>query len=91
MYIGRRTATASLRHVPLAGRLADIDGLRCFGAPLKGTTTALDEPRRAHRGPTFFCYLDVSLDETVHRQDTRPPAVEFTPDQMRSWYRAEDI
>jgi predicted kinase len=52
---------------------------------------ALAELRRAHGGPTFFFYLDVSLEETLRRHRTRPQAAEFTPDQMRGWYRAEDL
>jgi predicted kinase len=52
---------------------------------------ALDELRHAHRGPTFFFYLSVSLEETLRRHRTRPQAAEFTADQMRSWYQAEDL
>jgi predicted kinase len=52
---------------------------------------ALDELRRAHRGPAFFFYLDVSLEETLRRHETRPQAAEFTADQMRGWYKAGDL
>ena len=52
---------------------------------------ALDELRRAHRGPTFSFYLDVSVEETLRRHRTRSQAAEFTPDQMRGWYQAEDL
>jgi hypothetical protein len=33
----------------------------------------------------------VSLEETLRRHGTRPQAAEFTTDQMRGWYRAEDL
>lgn len=52
---------------------------------------ALDELRRSHRGPAFYFYLDVSLEETLRRHTTRPQVVEFTAEQMRGWYRAGDL
>ena len=64
-----------------------LDGI--FSAGKYGR--ALDELRRVHRGPTFFFYLDVSLEETLRRHGTRPQATEFTEDQMRGWYRPKDL
>ena len=46
---------------------------------------------RDHRGLTSFYYLDVSLEETIRRHATRPQAAEFTPDDMRRWYRYRDL
>ncbi|OKI61702.1 hypothetical protein A6A27_27920 [Micromonospora sp. CB01531] len=39
----------------------------------------------------LFCYLDVSLPETLRRHVTRPEASEFTTENMTSWYSAHDI
>jgi len=41
-------------------------------------------------GESHVFYLDVSLDETIRRHAMRPQASEFTPDQMRTWYGAQD-
>lgn len=46
---------------------------------------------RTHRGHTFVYYLDVTLDETLHRHTTRPQADQFTDDDMRSWYNPRDL
>jgi adenylate kinase family enzyme len=46
---------------------------------------------RAHTGQTFFYYLDVSLDETLRRHQTRPQASQFTADDMRAWYNPHDV
>ncbi|GAA3744247.1 kinase [Micromonospora maritima] len=47
--------------------------------------------RDGHRGRSLFCYLDVSLPETLRRHLTRPQAGEFTAEQMRGWYAAHDV
>ncbi len=47
--------------------------------------------REFHGGPSFFYYLDISLEETIRRHATRPQAAEFTPDDMRSWYLRCDL
>jgi hypothetical protein len=46
---------------------------------------------RAHRGQTFFYYLDVSLEETLRRHATGPQATEFSADDMRGWYQPADL
>lgn len=45
-----------------------------------------DLTSRAH-----FYYLDISLDESLARHETRPHARDFTADDMRSWYRPCDL
>jgi len=45
----------------------------------------------AHTGQTAVYYLDVSFAETLRRHATRPQAVEFTPEQMSTWYAARDV
>ncbi|MEU7752224.1 kinase [Micromonospora sp. NPDC049101] len=47
--------------------------------------------RDGHRGRSLFCYLDVSLPETLRRHRTRPQAGEFTAEQMSGWYAAHDV
>jgi len=47
--------------------------------------------RDGHRGRSLFCYLDVSLAETLRRHLTRPQAGEFTAEQMSGWYAARDV
>jgi adenylate kinase family enzyme len=44
-----------------------------------------------HSGPSHVYYLNVSFDETVRRHQTRAETVNFTPEQMRSWYEHEDL
>lgn len=44
-----------------------------------------------HRGQSHFYYLDVSMNETIRRHATRPQAADFSPDEMRQWYRARDL
>lgn len=46
---------------------------------------------RAHRGRTSLFYLDVSLDETLRRHQTRPQATRFTAGDMRGWYHPHDL
>ncbi|MET8277406.1 kinase [Micromonospora sp. NPDC005174] len=47
--------------------------------------------RDGHRGRSLFCYLDVSLAETLRRHLTRPQVNEFTAEQMSGWYAAHDV
>ncbi|SDX92509.1 AAA domain-containing protein [Micromonospora pattaloongensis] len=47
--------------------------------------------RDGHRGRSLFCYLDVSLPETLRRHLTRPQATEFTAEDMSSWYATHDV
>ena len=47
--------------------------------------------REFHGGPSFFYYLDISLEETIRRHATRPQAAEFTAEDMRSWYLRRDL
>ncbi|MEU1683958.1 kinase [Micromonospora sp. NPDC005707] len=47
--------------------------------------------RDGHRGRSLFCYLDVSLPETLRRHLTRPQAGEFTAEHMSGWYAAHDV
>lgn len=53
--------------------------------------SVLTSLRNGHRGRSLFCYLDVSLPETLRRHLTRPQAKEFTTDQMSGWYAAHDV
>ena len=47
--------------------------------------------RRDHTGPSFFYYLDASLEETLRRHDTRIQRTEFGAEDMRRWYRPRDL
>ncbi|MBM0231445.1 kinase [Micromonospora sp. STR1_7] len=47
--------------------------------------------RDGHRGQSLFCYLDVSLAETLRRHLTRPQVSEFTAEDMSGWYAAHDV
>ncbi|MEH1016544.1 kinase [Micromonospora sp. CPCC 206060] len=51
----------------------------------------LADLRDGHQGRSLFCYLDVSLPETLRRHLTRPQASEFTAEHMSGWYVAHDI
>jgi len=44
-----------------------------------------------HRGRTACYYFDLPFEETLRRHATRPEAAEFTPEQMRPWYRHRDL
>ncbi|MFI5614737.1 AAA family ATPase [Amycolatopsis sp. NPDC051903] len=43
-----------------------------------------------HRGRTHVIYFDVPFEDTVARHASRPQARDFTPEDMRSWYVAND-
>lgn len=45
----------------------------------------------AHRGASTVFYLDIPLEETLRRHAMRPQAGDFTPDDMRGWYRPGDV
>jgi GNAT superfamily N-acetyltransferase len=47
--------------------------------------------RRDHTGPSFFYYLDASLEETLRRHDTRIQRTEFGAEDLRCWYRPRDL
>ncbi|MDG4759724.1 kinase [Micromonospora sp. WMMD710] len=47
--------------------------------------------RDGHRGRSLFCYLDVSLPETLRRHLTRPQVTEFTAEFMSGIYAAHDV
>ncbi|MEV4393006.1 AAA family ATPase [Nonomuraea sp. NPDC049607] len=44
-----------------------------------------------HRGTSHGYYLDVSLEETLHRHQTRPQRTQFCSDDMRQWYLERDV
>ncbi len=47
--------------------------------------------REFHDGPSYFYYLDVSLDETLRRHDTRPQRSEVSAADLRGWYKQRDL
>ena len=51
----------------------------------------LDRLRCDHQGSSYFYYLDVPFEETVHRHGTRPQAAEFGRTEMSTWYRELDL
>ena len=51
----------------------------------------LHELAADHRGSSWFFYLDVSLQETLRRHQTRPQAAEFGAEEMRGWYHHRDL
>ncbi|MFC8296451.1 kinase [Micromonospora orduensis] len=53
--------------------------------------TMLTGLRDGHRGLSLFCYLDVSLPETLRRHLTRPQVNEFTAEYMSGIYDAHDV
>lgn len=44
-----------------------------------------------HHGPTHVFYLDVPLDETLRRHETRALGAEVSADKLREWYVPSDI
>lgn len=75
-----RTALDSGYHVVLEGIL-HADRYR----------TALRKLIAEHPGRSYVFYLDVSFDETVRRHAGRAADVNFTADDMRHWYAADDL
>jgi shikimate kinase len=51
----------------------------------------LQELTTDHLGTTRHYYFDIPFEQTVRRHATRPTAKEFTPEQMREWYRERDL
>ena len=47
--------------------------------------------KRHHGGPSHFYYLDVTLDETLRRHETRPMRTEVSAADLRSWYKPRDL
>jgi predicted kinase len=47
--------------------------------------------RADHAADSAFFYLDVSLDETLRRHETRPMREEVAPDRLREWYQHRDL
>lgn len=75
-----RFALAHGYHVVLEGILAR----HRYGDMIAGL-------QRDHAGETHLFYLEVSFAETLRRHATRPQAADFTGDQMRDWYREQDM
>ncbi|WP_155373892.1 kinase [Catellatospora vulcania] len=67
-------------HVVLEGILHE----RKYGDMARGLLAS-------HRGTSSAFYLDIPFDETVRRHGTRPQVTDFTPEQMRGWYRERDV
>jgi GNAT superfamily N-acetyltransferase/predicted kinase len=44
-----------------------------------------------HDGPSYFYYLDVSLEETLRRHDTKPLRTVVSEADLRGWYRPRDL
>ena len=51
----------------------------------------LAQLRRDHAGATFAYYFDIPYEATVERHRTKPNRDDFTPQDMRGWYRAGDV
>lgn len=85
---------ANVQLISLIARCALDDG---YDVILEGTLKLghygdmLRSLHADHAGGTYFYYFDVSFEETVRRHATRPQAAEFGADQMRQWYRREDM
>ena len=47
--------------------------------------------RRDHLSNSAFFYLDVSIEETLRRHQTRPLRTEVSDERMREWYRHMDV
>jgi adenylylsulfate kinase-like enzyme len=43
-----------------------------------------------HLSNNFFFYMNISLDETIRRHDTKPNKDEFGEKELRDWYREND-
>jgi hypothetical protein len=62
------------------GYHAVLDGILCAGR-YEQILTGL---RHDHLGLSRFCYLNITMDETLRRHAMPPQASEFGPDDMRS-------
>ena len=51
----------------------------------------LDSLRRAHGGPTFGYYFDIPYETTVERHWTKSNCADWSPEDMRGWYREKDL
>jgi hypothetical protein len=47
----------------------------------------LERLASAATGGAFFYAFDLSFEQTLARHSTRPESSEFTPEDMRGWYR----
>lgn len=52
---------------------------------------AIDLLRRGHQGPTFGWYFKIPYEDTLDRHATKPNSGDWTPEDMRAWYRNEDL
>jgi predicted kinase len=57
----------------------------------EGYADMLRRLRDEHRGTTLAYYLSVSFPQSCLRHSTRPQAADFTVDDMRVWYIADDL
>ena len=51
----------------------------------------LEALRRDHISNSAFFYLDVSIEETLRRHQTRPLRMDVSAEQMREWYQHLDL
>ncbi|WP_051450553.1 kinase [Actinospica robiniae] len=51
----------------------------------------LDSLRREHTGPTFGYYFDIPYEATVERHWTKSNCADWSPEDMRGWYREKDL
>lgn len=83
--IGLLAATA--RHCLALGYHVILEGIfysRHYGTMLRDLV-------ETHPGSSHVVYLDVPLEETLHRHRRRPLAAEVTDDKLREWYLASDL
>lgn len=70
---------------------------RGFNVVLEGILRAdhyavmLEELHREYPGASAWYYLDISFAETVRRHAIRPQETEFSTEDMRGWYRPNDL
>ncbi|MCW2942811.1 MAG: Sli3 [Actinomycetia bacterium] len=91
------------RDVPNGVNIGLIDTIvrytldRGYHVVLEGILTAdryaamLEALRHDHPGPSLWYYLDVSLQETLRRHDTRPQRHAFGAQEMQEWYQERDL
>lgn len=51
----------------------------------------IDVLRREHAGPTFGYYFDIPYETTVERHWTKSNCADWSPEDMRDWYREKDL
>lgn len=96
LYLLKNEGLDSNHHIELIQQVAEFVLARGYDVIIEGTLHSIKYGNMleglVQKTPTNFTYyLDVSLEETVKRHQSRPISHKFGEEELRKWYKGRDM